>query len=425
MGFKADQRYETALVKKVFHALVLEREVAKVLCEKYTELYTKTVLEKSFKLISSYGQNKKRLDSCLGGFNQAKEENLKRKGFYLLKKRADSNLIKRRSNKLAQISYAQKAYTKSFEVLKRLYRLRKKRVILVNKKTNKLIKKFYSVWRASFKDLKKDKNITVHWKESRQAKLFLAWKKYYKKSKAQKAIINECTKKRNQVYLKATWAIWKKFNSFSYQKNSVGQALFISYVCNFQKQVLTEWRNIAVKLRLLREVSSQMIDHRESMILPKYFNKWMERSEELRGHVKCGLMLTTKKNGFRLKRIVKAWAAIAKEKAIQNKMVNLWNEKTYHQTLSKHLRLWKLYLVRKQAKREILQIRSQMINLKSLKKAFYALLTWGEKRQRERIAYTEVRKTEEARLLSVYFGEWCDRFKDTAFDREGSAIVDQ
>lgn len=425
MGFKADQRYEVTLVKKVFHALVLEREVAKVLCEKYTELYTKTVLEKSFQALLGYGQNKKRLDSCLGGFIQAREENLKRKGFYLLKKKADSNLIKRRSNKLAHISYAQKMYTRGFSVLKQLFKLRKKRAILINKKTKKVIKKFYSIWRASFKDVKKDKHITGHWKESRQAKIFLAWKRYYKKSKAQKAIINSCAQKRNQVYLKATWAIWKKFVSFSFQKNSVGRALFISYVCKFKQQVLTEWRKLTVKSRILQELSSDVRSQRENMLVPKYFNKWMERSKELRGHVKCGLMLTTKKNEFRLRRILKAWAALTKEKAIQNKMVILWGERYKHQALAKHLRLWKLYLVRKQAKKEILQIRSEVMNLKSMKRGFYALLAWGERRQREGIAYNEVRRTEEARLLSVYFGEWCDRFKDTAFDRAGSAVVDQ
>lgn len=425
MKLKTEEKHEDILKKKVFHILNTEKEVSKALNEKYLELYRFNNLQRYFNALVDYIVVKKGHANIAKGFLAVSTERLLYKAFYALKKRAKDNLIQRRSKKLAEVFYTHKLYTKGFEALCWLRKLRKKASILLNRKTKKTLIKYYRIWRVASREERRFHKVKQYKEGNQLHKIFFAWKKFSAREKVVHGIVREFTERRNYVYIRIAFALWKKLVSVTNQKSSVGQALFISYVHNFKKQVFHAWKSTSGMLRHLNILASRVSAHHEGNLRKKYLKIWLKRTAKFRYEVISGLELASRKDINRFEKLFMTWAAITKEKIIRRRLLSLCIEKVKNSLIFKSFRAWNIYVAGKRTRKEIVFIRKQFSEIQTLKRIFAVLRLWADSKLRERSVIQRILYMEKTRLLSSCFDIWCEAYKDIAFEKVGTVITDK
>ena len=424
-NYKINERYEVGLMRKAFNALETERQVDALLCQKYYERSCQGIMRRCFDALLLYTGQNIWIRKTLNGFKKDKEEYLKTKGFYALKKMADANIIKRRSNKLAEIIHTKKLFTKAFIGFKKNQKVQRKFNVITQRKARKTMKTSYLLWKARFKEERAVSKLSVEQSANKLARIFAAWKKFASQEKNTKGIIKEFTERRNAVNLRFIWAIWQKYRSISQNKHTIGQALFISYVHNFEKNVFWGWKNFSAKARRERETLNLLTERKNNEILSQYFGEWFEKNAEYREKTRESRLYAEEKFSEKVQIAFRAWVAISKEKAIRRKLLELWKEKSLQTLLGQAFEGWKVYVAEKSTKENLVSVRNQFSALQMVQKVFNALHEWKIKRQRERENYEQVKEIAELRVKRETFGTWCDEFKDSAFERVGDELVDK
>lgn len=423
--YKTNERYEVGLMRKVFNALYTEKQVNDLLCQKYYERSCQGTMRRCFDALLLYTGQNIWIRKTINGFKKDKEEYLKTKGFYALKKMADAHIIKRRSNKLAEIIHTKKLFTKAFIGFKKNQKVQRKFNVITQRKTRKTMKTFYLLWKAKFKEERVVSKLSVEQSANRLARIFAAWKKFASQEKATKGIIKEFTEKRIALNLRFIWAVWKKYISISQNKHTLGQALFISYVHNFKKNVFYNWKNFSSRLRKEKKILNELTARKNNEILSNYFGAWFEKNAKYRETVRQGRIYASEKFGQKMQVAFRAWVAVSKEKAIRRKLLELWKEKSLQTLLGQVFEGWKVYVAEKNTKENLIFVRNQVSALKMLQNVFNALQEWRVTRQRERENYEQIKEMRELRVKRETFRTWCDEFKDSAFERVGDELVDK
>ena len=423
--FRASEFHEENLLKKTFLVLDTERKVYNLLCTKFYERYCEKTIKNCFDALLDFSRKERQIKRMIRGFRSGFDEVLIQKAFYYLKEKADFNLIKRRSNKLAQIVNKKRLFTKAFKAFKLMKKVHKKAMLIKQRKDKKIMKNLYLLWRVRFREERKVKKVANYQANNKLARIFENWKKYSARKKTTNSIVQKFAERRNDIYLRFIWEIWRKIISLSHQKNYVGQALFISYVYNFKKQVLHGWKSMVKKLQYQRQIQSRLSTQKNEDLVIQYFGIWMKRSEGFRGQTLKGIEYKNKKQENLINKAFKSWAAMTKERVIKNRLLSLWEEKMIYKSLASSFRAWSIYTVGRNTREKIVNVKSQFSELQTQKRVFYALQFCVEKRKREKAISEQIKNAQAYRILDQYFYTWCEEFKDLAFERAGEESIDK
>ena len=356
---------------------------------------------------------------------QIREANMKREVFMFLKERAETHLLKRRLNKLAQIHRHNKLYSKGFETIKWKLRIQKKANKICAKKRSKTLKGFYILWRSNFKG----KSIVNRFRRAiglkQTRKVFKFWKDYHERNGAVNHSVQSFIDKRNDSKLKFVMALWKKFASFSHQKTSFNQALFVTYIFRLKKRVLAAWYNRIRKSHLLENLAYQVSESHKHGIMHEHFYQWMIKNRGFRNHRADAISYASCKSNERLRTIIKSWAIIAKERIIERNLVDLRQEQVRQNLLTKSMQAWISFNAVKQTRKQIIDVRLRFTELRIAKQVFFAFQEWMNMRQKNRIIFHQIRQMQKTKKLKSYLARWVDLYNDNNFELSAVTTIDK
>jgi len=86
---------------------------------------------------------------------------------------------------------------------------------------------------------------------------------------------------------------------------------------------------------------------------------------------------------------------------------------------------WKVHVAEKSTKKNLVFVKNQFSQLKTLQKVFNVLHEWKVKKQVERENYEQIKYTRDIMVKRDFFVAWSDEFKDGMFQRVGDELVDK